>query len=105
MKYTVFGMDIAKQVIQLHTVNPETGEVQRHKLRRNQVLEFFAQRQAALIAIEACGGAHWWARKLVEQGHEVRLLHPKSVRPFVLRNNVKCKVILSHKARRRAFEI
>ena len=86
MKYTVFGMDIAKQVIQLHTVNPETGEVQRHKLRRNQVLEFFAQRQAALIAIEACGGAHWWARKLVEQGHEVRLLHPKSVRPFVLRN-------------------
>ena len=39
MKYTVFGMDIAKQVIQLHTVNPETGEVQRHKLRRNQALE------------------------------------------------------------------
>lgn len=86
MKYSVFGMDIAKQIIQLHTVNPETGEVERHKLKRSQVLEFFVRREPALIAIEACGGAHWWARKLVEQGHEVRLLHPKSVRPFVLRN-------------------
>ena len=86
MKYTVYGMDIAKQVIQLHTVDPHMGEVQRHKLRRSQVLEFFMQRQPALIAIEACGGAHWWARKLVDQGHEVRLLDARSVRPFVLRN-------------------
>lgn len=52
MKYSVFGVDIAKHVIQLHTVDPDTGEVERYKLKRGQVLEFFAQRSSALIAIK-----------------------------------------------------
>lgn len=86
MKHSVIGMDIAKQVFQLHSVDSETGEVERIKLRRDEVLAHFARRAPALVAIEACGSAHWWARKLVELGHEVRLLPPKSVRPFVLRN-------------------
>ena len=86
MKHSVIGMDIAKQVFQLHRVDPETGEVERIKLRREEVLPYFARRTPLLVALEACGSGHWWGRKLAELGHEVRLLHPRSVRPFVLRN-------------------
>jgi len=86
MKYSVIGMDIAKQVFQLHRVEVETGEVERIKLRRDDVLPYFARQAPAMVALEACGSAHWWARKLSALGHQVRLLHPKSVRPFVLRN-------------------
>jgi transposase len=86
MKHSVIGMDIAKQVFQLHSVDAETGEVERTKLRRDEVLSHFACRAPALVAIEACGSAHWWARKLVKLGHDVRLLPPRNVRPFVLRN-------------------
>ncbi len=86
MKHNVIGMDIAKHVFQLHGVDLETGEIERIKLRRQEVLPFFAQRTPSLVAIEACGSAHWWARQLGALGHEVRLLAPKSVRPFVLGN-------------------
>jgi len=86
MKHSVIGMDIAKRVFQLHSVDPTTGEIERVKLRRDEVLPFFAQRSASLVAIEACGSAHWWARELRRLGHEVKLLAPKSVRPFVRSN-------------------
>ena len=86
MKSTIIGMDIAKNVFQLHTVDPETGEIHRIQLRRDEVLPFFVKRAPALVALEACGGAHEWGRQLCSLGHEVRLLAPKSVRPFVLRN-------------------
>jgi transposase len=86
MKHTVIGMDIAKRVFQLHAVDPETGEIERIKLARSEVLAFFAQRCPALVAIEACGSAHWWGRQLTSLGHEVRLIAPKSVRPFVVGN-------------------
>ncbi|TBW33925.1 IS110 family transposase [Azotobacter chroococcum] len=86
MKQNVIGMDIAKKVFQLHTVDRNSGKIERIKLRRDEVLPFFAQRQSCLVAIEACGSAHWWARQLRQQGHEVHLLAPRSVRPFVLRN-------------------
>ncbi|HBM62773.1 MAG TPA: IS110 family transposase [Pseudomonas sp.] len=86
MKESVIGMDIAKQVFQLHTVNRSSGTIERIKLRREEVLPFFANYPTSLVAIEACGSAHWWARQLQQLGHEVRLLAPRSVRPFVLRN-------------------
>jgi transposase len=86
MKHTVIGMDIAKHVFQLHGVDSTTGQIERKKLRRHEVLLFFAQHVPVLIAMEACGGAHWWARELTKLGHEVRLLPAKAVRPFVLRN-------------------
>ena len=86
MKHSVIGMGIAKRAFQLHSVDPATGEVERIKLRRDEVLPFFAQRSASLVAMEACGSAHWWARQLRALGHEVRLLAPKSVRPFVRSN-------------------
>lgn len=86
MKRSVIGMDIAKSIFQLHTVDPSTGEVSRIKLRRDEVMPFFAQTPPALVAIEACGSAHEWGRKLRSLGHEVKLLAARSVRPFVLRN-------------------
>ena len=86
MKQSVIGMDIAKKVFQLHTVDQRSGKIARFKLRREEVLAFFAERQPDLVAMEACGSAHWWARQLQQLGHEVRLLAPRSVRPFVLRN-------------------
>jgi transposase len=86
MKHSVIGMDIAKNVFQLHAVDVCSGEVERLKLRRAEVLPFFAQREPSVVAMEACGGAHWWARQLIALGHKVKLLPPKAVRPFVLRN-------------------
>lgn len=86
MKVTTFGLDLAKQVFQLHWVEAETGEVKRRRLKRDQVANFFAQRRAAVVAMEACGSAHYWARTLIGLGHEVRLIAPKFVRPFVKSN-------------------
>jgi transposase len=82
----VVGLDIAKNVFQLHTVDMGTGEIVNKQLKRAKVLEHFANRQPCLIGIEACGGAHHWARELTAQGHSVRLIHAKAVRPFVSGN-------------------
>ena len=82
----VVGLDIAKQVFQMHTVEMNTGEIVNVQIKRAKVLEHFANKPACLIAIEACGGAHHWARELRSLGHSVRLLHAKIVRPFVSGN-------------------
>jgi transposase len=82
----VIGLDIAKTVFQLHTVNMQTGEIVNTQLKRAKVLEYFANRQPCLIGLEACGGAHYWARQLKALGHNVRLIHAKAVRPFVSGN-------------------
>lgn len=85
MKQLIVGMDIAKTIFQLHTVEA-SGEVKRVKLRRDEVMPFFTQLAPAVVAMEACGSAHEWGRKLSALGHQVKLLAPRSVRPFVLRN-------------------
>lgn len=82
----VVGLDIAKNVFQLHTVDMSSGEIINMQLKRAKMLEHFANRQPCLIGIEACGGAHHWARELTAQGHRVRLIHAKAVRPFVTGN-------------------
>ena len=82
----VVGLDIAKHVFQLHTVDMGTGEIVNTQIKRARVLEHFVNKPACLIAIEACGGAHHWARELDGLGHTVRLLHAKAVRPFVSGN-------------------
>ena len=87
----VIGIDIAKNVFQLHVVGAETGEIERHKLRRDRVTTFFANRQRSLVALEACGGANHWARTLQSLGHEVKLLPAKHVRPFVLRDKTDAR--------------
>ncbi len=83
MNATTYGLDIAKRVFQLYWVEPESGEIHNRKFGRQELLEFLAQREAGLIALEACGSAHWWRRKLMALGHEVKLIHAKFVRPFV----------------------
>jgi transposase len=86
MKRTTIGLDIAKRVFQAHAVDPASGEVTRRKLQRAEVLRWFAQRQPSLIVMEACGSAQHWAREFSKLGHEVKLIAPQFVRPFVKTN-------------------
>jgi transposase len=86
MQDTLVGVDIAKAVFQV-AVSSRPGRFDgQSRLRRDQVLPFFAQLPAAIVIMEACGSAHFWARKLKELGHAVVLLPPDQVRPFVKRN-------------------
>jgi transposase len=85
MKDTMIGVDLAKDVFQLHGATM-TGEVKfRKKLARRQFLRFMAGQAPAFVVMEACGSAHYWFRELVKLGHEVKLIAPQYVRPFVKR--------------------
>src|SRR5258708_2593569 len=79
------GMDITKQVLQLHGVDESEQPVLRRTLRRGALERFFAAMPPTVIGMEACGGAHHWARVLQGLGHEVRLLPPQYVKPYVKR--------------------
>ena len=80
------GIDLAKQVFQVHGVDAQEKTVLRKQLRRNQLLSFFATLTPCLIGMEACGGAHYWARELQKQGHTVKLMAPQFVKPYVKSN-------------------
>ncbi|MDD7973934.1 IS110 family transposase [Roseinatronobacter alkalisoli] len=85
MKDMMIGIDLAKNVFQVHGAL-HTGEVQfRKKLTRTQFSEFMAQQEPCLIIFEACGGAHYWAHEMEALGHKVKLIAPQYVRPFVKR--------------------
>jgi transposase len=86
MDRTTYGLDIAKSVMQLHWVDGESGEIGRKKLVRAKLSDHFARLQPVRVVMEACGSAHHWARVLGALGHQVELLAPREVRPFV-RNN------------------
>lgn len=86
MDRTTYGLDIAKNVMQLHWVDAQTGEIGRRKLARGRLSAYFAQLQPVRIVMEACGSAHHWARVLGALGHEVELLPAAQVRPFVRSN-------------------
>lgn len=86
MKITTVGIDLAKNLFQIHGVD-EFGKVRiRKSLKRSQVAIFFANLPPCLIGMEACAGAHHWARKLVGFGHQVRLMAPQFVKPYVKSN-------------------
>jgi transposase len=85
-KFIRIGMDTSKSVFVLHGVDSAERPVLRRKLRRGQVLEFFRRLEPTKIGMEACGGAHYWARELRALGHEVVLLPPQYVKPYVKRN-------------------
>lgn len=79
------GLDIAKSVFQVHGVDAEGGVVVRQKLTRARLLKFFEKLAPCLVGIEACGTAHHWARELIGLGHDVRLMPPSYVKPYVKR--------------------
>ena len=82
------GLDIAKQYFQVHGVDKHGKDVFNKKLKRKNVLSFFANLPPCLVGMEACGGAHYWAREIakLDAGHTVRLISPRRVKPFVLNN-------------------
>ena len=86
MNRTTYGLDIAKNVMQLHWVEIETGEIGRKKLARAKLADHFARLQPVRVVMEACGSAHHWARVLGALGHQVELLPARQVRPFVRSN-------------------
>ena len=86
MNATTIGLDIAKSVFQVHGVDRAGKTVLRKQLKRKEVLAFFANLPVALVGIEACAGAHYWARELIKLGHAVRLISPQFVKPYVKGN-------------------
>ena len=85
MQITTVGLDLAKRVFQVHAVDAPGEVVVRKALRRSQVLLFFTKLPPCLIGMEACGTSHHWTRELSRLGHEVRLMPPAYVKPYVKR--------------------
>lgn len=86
MKTIMIGLDLAKNVFQVHGVDGRGQVIMRRQLRRAQVEPFFGKLAPAIVGMETCGGAHNWARVLQRMGHEVRLMPPAYVKPYVKRN-------------------
>ncbi len=89
MKVATVGLDIAKRLFQVHGVDEQGTLVLRRRLQRDEVARFFANLPACRIGLEACGGAHYWARRLTCLGHTVRLIAPQFVKPYVKSKNAR----------------
>ena len=85
MKITTIGLDLAKNVFQVHGIDAAGEVVVRRALRRGQMLAFFSKLEPCLVGMEACGTSHYWARELGSLGHEVKLMPPVYVKPYVKR--------------------
>src|SRR3954453_14336042 len=83
---SMIGLDIAKHVFHVHGVDASGAPVLRRQLRRGKIEEFFAKLPPTLVGLEACGSAHHWARVIGRYGHQVRLMPPGYVKPYVKRN-------------------
>ncbi len=86
MQIVRIGLDLAKYVFEVHGVDAEEKVVLRKTLRRDAVASFFAELPACVVGMEACSGAHYWAKVLSDLGHEVRLISPQFVTPYVKSN-------------------
>lgn len=84
-KFSRIGMDTSKQFFQLHGVDDGERAILRRQLRRKEVLAFFGRIAPTVVGLEACGGSHYWGRELTRLGHEVRLIAPQYVKPYVKR--------------------
>ena len=82
---TTIGLDLAKKVFQVHGVDAEGKVIVARKLRRKEVLAFFAKLPPCLVGMEACGSAHYWAREITKLGHTVKLMPPRYVKAYVKR--------------------
>ena len=85
MNHNVVGLDIAKHVFHFYSLGPDHNVIKK-KLKRAELLAFFANHPQSLIGMEACGGAHHWARELIKLGHQVVLLNARYVKNFVVGN-------------------
>lgn len=85
-KINVIGLDLAKNVFQLHGVDKDGEIVLRKQLRRSEMLKYFARLTPCLIGMEACGGAHYWSRTLSDLGHRVKMMAPAFVKPYLKSN-------------------
>ncbi|MCE6967123.1 IS110 family transposase, partial [Cereibacter sphaeroides] len=85
VEVSIIGLDLAKNVFQAHGAAPDGSVVFRRKLSRLQVLQFFTEQPHCTVAMEACASAHYWARAIASLGHEVKLIPPAYVKPFVKR--------------------
>src|SRR5271156_4522578 len=86
MQVATIGLDIAKNVFQVHGIDASEKVVVRKQLRRGKLMAFFEALAPCLIGMEACATAHYWARELTKLGHEVRLMPAKDVKAYVKRN-------------------
>ena len=86
MEVTTIGVDIAKRIFQVHGVNRSGKTILKKKLMRDQVLTFMSNLPKCLVGMEACGGANYWAREITKLGHEVKLMAPQFVKPYVKTN-------------------
>ena len=85
MEITALGIDLARSVFQLHGVDADGAVVLQKKLRRGAVLDFLGRFEPCLVGMEACPTSHFWAREIAALGHEVRLIPPAYVKPYVKR--------------------
>ncbi|NMM80427.1 hypothetical protein B2J86_05705 [Acidovorax sp. SRB_14] len=115
----IFGLDLAKSVFQLHIVDVQSGESQRLQIKRAKLTEFFAKCQPSLVAMDACGSAHYWATTIRSLGHEVNLLPAQHVKAFLLHdktyamnarrsgsrrsNRMSCRYLSNQSVSRRAW--
>jgi transposase len=85
-KVSVIGLDLAKNVFQVHGIDLDGEVIVRKQLKRSQLRQFFAKLAPCLIGMEACGGAHYWSRELTRLGHTVRMMAPAFVKPYLKSN-------------------
>ena len=109
MQITTIGLDIAKNVFQVHGIDASEKVVIRKQLRRSQVLAFFKALPRCLVGMEACATAHYWARELTKLGHQVRLMPAKDVKAYVKRSlhsrSIRLAVVSSQALRGRAVSL
>ncbi len=86
MNITTVGIDLAKNVFQIHGTDEHGKTLVKKQLKRDQMAAYFANLPPTLIGMEACGSAHHWGRKLQAMGHDVKLMSPQFVKPYVKTN-------------------
>ena len=86
MEISTIGIDLAKEVFQIHAVDARGNVVLKKKLKRKEMVTFFANLTPCLIGMEACSSSHYWARKLQAMGHQIKLMAPQFVKPYVKAN-------------------